>query len=287
MHRLKRSSPTALTFLIAACSAPPGDGSAAVPLALAEFDLELRAHWEPLRDTVYHFDEKPLLRSLAPARATARYDASSFRPLLPAGPVAVGDVWPVDMAHVLPFLRQLHPGATAEMHHDGGTGIGAPGAFACLRACDAHRAEIELRAHADFRIGGDESTGSASWFTPAQFAGRMEIDRRRGVVTAFALGVPDAHANVDVNLSTDEGTMADIGRVPRMEVVGGEFVATAAGSAGSRLDDAAAERLLARQFYPFADVEWRELAPALAEARRRGKPMHVVALFGSLLDESC
>jgi hypothetical protein len=49
----------------------------------------------------------------------------------------------------------------------------------------------------------------------------------------------------------------------------------------------AARDILARRFYPLAEIEWLGLEAALARARATDKPLHVVALFGSLLDESC
>lgn len=268
----------------AAPDGPARDGPAT--LALGEGSLELRAAWETLTDTVYGFEQRPLVRDLRPAVERARYDAARFRPLLPAGPVAVGDTWRIDVDSMLPFLRQLHAGATGELHHDGGFGLGAHGAFACLAALDEGFAEIRLRVHADFLIDGDGGRPTSSWFTPAQFAGRFAIDRRRSTVVAFELAVPQQGANVDVNVADGKGGVsADIGRVPRMELRGGAFPELAATAA--RLAPEAAADLLARQFYPFAALDWLDLPAARAESRATGKPLHVIALFGSLMDESC
>jgi len=55
----------------------------------------------------------------------------------------------------------------------------------------------------------------------------------------------------------------------------------------ARLDTAIVQQRLAERFYPFAAIDWLELPAALAASRATGKPMHVVLLFGSLLDESC
>ncbi|TAH35219.1 MAG: hypothetical protein EYC70_13350 [Planctomycetota bacterium] len=251
-----------------------------------DFSLELAASWERLTDTVYGFEKRyPLVRDLAPAAERARYGAERFAPLLPPPGAAVGDVWRLDIADLLPFLRQLHPGATAEMHHDGGFGLAAPGGWACLRVLDGARAEVLLRVHADFLIDGDGTRTTSSWFTPAQFRGRLVLDRERGEVLAFELGVPAQSANVDVNIAEEGGISADIGRVPRMELRGGEFPDYS--PAAAQIEESAAEDLLARKFYPFAEIEWLDLPSALARSKETGKPLHVLALFGSLMDESC
>lgn len=250
----------------------------------ADFTLEMEAAWEPLTDTVYKFEQQfELVKNLAPAAERRSYAASDFRPLLPPGPVKPGDVWPVDPRDVLVFLRQLHPGATERLHH-GPAGITAPGGWACLRALHPTQAEILLRVHAEFVIDGDGEIGS-SYLTPAQFEGRMVIDRERGVVSAFQLAVPDQSANVDFNIHEDDGVTCDIGRFPRMEVRGGTFEEAPEGGRQIPLEEA--RDALANRFYPFADVGWMELPDALEESRSTGKPLHVIALFGSLTDESC
>jgi hypothetical protein len=257
---------------------------APVRLSLRECSLELRATWETLTDTVYGFERKyPLVRDLVPAAERVHYDAGDFRPFLPEKAVAVGDTWRVDARAALPFLRQFHPGATVELHHDSGLGLAAHGGWACLRRLDETHAEVMLRVHAEFLIAGDGNRPNSSWFTPAQFRGRMLIERQEGAVVAFELSVPQQSANVDVNIGDEGGISADIGRIPRMELSGGVFPPSGAGGISER----EAEGLLERRFYPFAEIDWLDLAAARAESRATGKPLHVVALFGSLMDESC
>lgn len=252
---------------------------------LREFMLELNAVWERLTDTVYKFEEQyPLIRDLAPAMERASYDSASFLPFLPEHPVGLGEVWKIDAEAALPFLRQFHPGATAGLHHDNGTGLGAPGGWACLRALSPKYAEVFLRVHAEFVLEGSGAMHDSSWFTPAQFRGRMVLDRERRQVVAFELAVPAQSANVDVNVRDGEHIVADIGRIPRMELRGGEFPAS---SQVKEISVEEASQLLARRFYPFAELEWLDLRAALAKSRETGKPMHILALFGSLLDESC
>jgi hypothetical protein len=226
------------------------------------------------------------VQKLAPAMARQHHDTAAFRVFLPDEPVAVGDTWRVDVREALPLLRQLHAGATDEMHHDtGGFGVAAAGGFACLRALDDEHAEIQLRLHADFRIDGDGTRRGSSWFTPAQFKGRLVIDRRRKTPVAFELGVPQQSANVDVNIATAGGLIADIGRVPRLELRGGMSPVLA--DDATAIDEQDAAHRLAERFYPFAALDWQDLAAARATSLATNKPLHVIALFGSLLDESC
>ncbi len=272
-----------LSLLVVTVAAKAQDVPSWLPLR--ECSLELAAHWEPLTDTTYAFEKRALVRDLAPAAARASYAAEAFRPFLPPAEVTVGASWKVDAAAVLPFLRQLHAGATTVLHHDGGMGIGAHGAWASLRVLDESGAELMLRAHAEFLIAGDGSTNQSSWFTPAQFRGRLWLDRRSGHVTAFELAVPRSRANVDINLAEPDGTSCDIGSVPRLQLVGGTFPEPAASAL--QISERAAERILERRFYPFAELDWLDLPAARAASLATGKPLHVVALFGSLPDESC
>jgi len=277
----------ALLLLLAALAQDPPATAPADGLGLRDSRLELLASSEPLTGTTYQFEhEFPLLGGFAPATARASYGADAFRPFLPPERAPeVGQVWRLDATDALPFLRQIHPGATAALHHDLGAGTAAPGAWACLRALDAQHAEVLFRVHAEFLLEGDGAPERSTWLTPAQFRGRMAIDRARGTVVGFELSLPDAPANVDMNVATAQGVLADIGRIPRLEVEGGSFPTFAPDA--SQVDDSEAEALLARKFYPFAEVEWLDLPAARAASLATGKPLHVVALFGSLTDESC
>lgn len=258
-----------------------------------DFTIELEAHWEPLTDTVYKFERRyALYQNWKPAAKRASYSAADFRPFLPppGSSVAIGDTWRLDAEDFLPFLRQFHPGATDELHHGlykgQSTGVSAPGAWACLRSLGPRHAEVLMRVHAEFVLEGDGTPGETSWLTPAQFEGRMVIDRRRGTVTAFRLALPDQSANVDLNVAAYGGTSADIGRIPRMELVGGGALPdTTAGADEISLDDT--RRRLARKFYRFADIDWLTLEEGLAQSKATGRPLHVLLLFGSLTDESC
>lgn len=252
--------------------------------------VELDAACEPLTDSVYGFAQRfRWIAALQPVAKRRRYESAQFRPFLPTKPVAVGDVWRVDAKAVLPFLRQLHAGATETLHHGAGplAGISAPGTWACLRAVSDTHAEVLLRAHAEFVLQGDGTMGKSSWMTPGQFEGRLWIDRRKREVVAFELALPQRNANVDFNVMSGQGSFsADIGRIPRLELKSPAAVERPARFASERsLGDARLR--LRRKFYPFARVSWRTLEDAWKHASARGKPMHVIALFGTLDDESC
>jgi hypothetical protein len=243
--------------------------------------LELEARIEPLTDMVHGLERNhPEIVVSAPCVARDRYDVDHFRRLLPPHGVEVGEIWPIDPKALLPFLRQVIPGATDELHHGP---VGAPGAFACLRFASEETAEIVLRAHVEFRYQAGHPATDV-WLTPSQFRGRLGIDRRAGTVRAFELLVPDARANVDVNVRVEEMMIADIGRIPCLELRSGELPDD--GDHGG-LSLAQAEARLARRFYAAAELEWLELPAALARARASGKPLHVLTMFGSLFDESC
>lgn len=250
--------------------------------------LELTAFWEQLTATLYKFElEHDLCKDFQPARVNKEYDAEAFRPFLPATAVALGEVWQLDPKSVLPFLKQLHPGATDTLHHGRGSGVAAPGAWAILRALSADRAEVLMRFHVDFLLDGDGSSTSSSWLTPAQFEGRLLVDLVGDAVIGCQIGLPDGSANVDINIRTEHGMSADIGRIPRMELTGGEPLLAGAAASVGQVPLEEARLTLAQQFYPSAEVEWFELEEALAHSRESGKPMHIIALFGSLTDESC
>ncbi len=264
-----------------------GGESPRIQLALAsDAALELDAFWEPCRESKYGlFEESEPLRDVRPAEKRRRHVSEEFAAFLPREPVGVGDVWEVDAAAVLPFLRQFHGGARAELHHGFGA---APGAYACLRAADPRRAEVLFRAHAEFELENGVR------YTPAQFEGRVVLDHVADKLVSFQLALPSRNPNVDVNVPMEfadspEGprrrrNAADIGWVPRMELVGGE---PAPVESTKSISDDDARALLAGRFYAFAAIEWRSFDEAVLRARELGKPLHVVVLFGALDDESC
>ncbi len=254
--------------------------------APGESGLEVRAYWEPFAESRGKFaDTWDELRTLKPAHATKTYPAEDFQDVLPKEGAAVGDVWELDGERLLPFLKQFHTGATLKLHHDF---VAAPGAFACLRARDDRHDEVVFRLHAEIVLS------DKSFYTPAQFAGRVLFDRTTRQVKYFRCHLPPRNTNVDVNRFTppkEEGgppmLMADIGYAPRMELVGGDEALAAGFKGKEAIQPQEAERKLARRFYKFSEINWQPWDEAVAESARTGKPLHVVALFGALDDESC
>jgi hypothetical protein len=150
---------------------------------------------------------------------------------------------------------------------------------------DDNHAEIVMRVHADILLEGDGQPNASSWFTPGQFRGRVVVDRRSGRVVYFDLKVPAQRANVDINIHVAGSVIADIGRIPRMELVGGDLPEYS--SNARQIEAVAADKILAARFYPFHAIGWQDLAAAHTQSKATGKPLHVVALFVSLDDESC
>jgi hypothetical protein len=286
---VRRALPNLLGALVAAASVPLGPGQEAdagerhLPELAGSAALELEAHWEPCRESLYGvFDETPVLRAPRPAVPRLRHEAAAFRPFLPSQPVALGEPWRVDSAAVLAFLRQFHPGAAVRARFFGGE---VPGTFALLRAVAPDAFEILLRAHAVLHLDGGVI------YKPAQFEGRLVLGRD-GTLRAFTLALPSRDTNVDVNVplgdhETDAppaAVLADIGWVPRMELTSGTHEVPAW---TREVADDDARRALRRAFYRFAALDWLPFDEAVLAARARKKPLHVVLLFGCLDDDSC
>lgn len=253
-----------------------------------------------------------------PAYAVLPYEWDDVAPLLPEPGTEPGDVWSVDPELLLVFLRQLHPSATARMHHychtvqlehldpqvqfmPGEEGLvdvaslraagvetfemvapDAPmGAFGTL-VRDGKTIELLLRVHAEFEL-----QPKSVYYTPAQFEVRLAVDPSTRQVAFFSLEVPDRDTNVDVNVVTTDADgrsygQADIGHVPQLGL------RTKRGAPEWPKEELEAARLrLAKAFYPSARIEWKPLEEAWLAARENDRPLQVLLLFGTLDDESC
>ena len=82
-------------------------------------------------------------------------------------------------------------------------------------------------------------------------------------------------------------TAADIGNVPRMELVGGKPYTRQQHRWSKAISEVKTKKLLAKKFYVFEQIDWAPLKVALAKSQQMVKPLHVVILFGALADESC
>ncbi|HEX6884520.1 MAG TPA: hypothetical protein VF530_14180 [Planctomycetota bacterium] len=267
--------PTLLLALPLLLQAPEPERLSVVLDPAASVTLE--AAWAPCRRSKYGlFARTEVLRTPAPAEARRTYPAAELAPFLPPGPVALGEVWPVPREAILPFLRQLHASARAELEY------GEPGTFACLRAVGPRRIELLFRAHAEFWLTPEVL------YRPAQFEGRLLLDRERGTPLSLSIVLPDRDTNVDVNVRPKGGAggAADIGHVPELALVSPAPPGLAP-PWEHELTDADARRRLARAFYPLARLEWLPFEEALTRASASERSVLVIVLFGTLDDESC
>jgi len=242
----------------------------------AESALDLQAFWEPCVQSRFGvFDATPALHAPVPARATAHYGADAFRAFVPHEPVALGEVWKVEESAALTFLRQFHEGATEKGRERGEV----PGTYACLRAISDDAFEILLRVHAVFDLGD-------VLFKPAQFEGRLVVDRASGTLRSFRLELPSRNPNVDASRrgNSHRPPRADIGWMPRMELSSEQSPAVT-WSHEVPLEEA--RTALRRAFYEFASLDWLPLDEALRTARETQKPLHLMVLLGALDDDSC
>ncbi len=272
-------------------SATARAGSVAAPEGVSEEpDIQVSAYWEPFGQSKYHLEDSwPELKGLKPVAERVAYSRDDFAVFVPPPDAEVGDIWSLEESGVLQFLRQFHSGATLRLHH----GFGAyEGAKACLAGIEDQYLDVHLRIHAEFVLSDGRST-----LTPAQFRGRVVFERDEERPQFFRLYLPVRKTNVDVNWfrpstadgkSTDGTTFyADIGLVPRMELVGGQESSIAEIAWSESISEAATAQSLARHFYEFAEIPWLPFDLAVAESQKSGKPLHVIVLFGALDDESC
>lgn len=261
---------------------------------------QVQAYWDPIADTSLGLpDHSPkhavLFKNLSPAHVSQEYEVDAFKAFLPKGSVPVGHVWDLDMNEVLPFLRQFHPGATAEMHINPGgegaieifgrritlikVGLESEGAFACLRALSPTHAEIVFRIHAEFQL--DEE--ARAYFTPAQFTGRLILNRNNGTIRDFWLHLPPRNTNVDINAFGG----ADMVYVPRMELIAQNINDQHDIVWETSMTEADAKSALETAFYKFSEIERFSIEEAVAQAQVENRPIHVVLTWGVFDDESC
>ena len=255
----------------------------------------LVAEWSPFSSSqvgLYLQEEGGLADVLdpGPAQRSATYTWADVAALLPPEETALGEVWAPDAAPVVELLRQLHPSATARLHHhyppldqDGEENaaalVGAPLGVLATMLEDGPVIDILLRSHVQFRL-----RDGTVYFTPAQFEGRLVVDPAERRVLALHLALPDRNTNVDINVDNpdEEFDEVDIGHVPRL----GLWTASAP-PARDATTLATARGRLRCDFYTFALIDWMELPDAHDICWQSGELLHVIVLFGTLDDESC
>ncbi len=230
----------------------------------------------PVEYTQYNFHvEWDELANFRVAEPEKQYPTSVFQAFLPSEAVSVGECWEIQEEGVLTLLKQLHPNPRLKLTIDSGD---SRGLWACLRADNDELAEIVFRVHAEFIMARGK-------FTPSQFTGHLVIDRLQERVVSFKMYVPPTTLNFDAGWTRDEGTAAEIGFCPKMELCAGtqphdvEFTAS--------ITEEEAERALSSRFYKFQKINWVSLEEALEMAPAQGKPIHVISVDGPLFDEGC
>ena len=153
------------------------------------------------------------------------------------------------------------------------------GGFASLRALSSNYAEIVFRIHAEFLLDAEAS----AYFTPAQFTGRLILNRNSGTIREFWLYLPPRNTNVDINAFN----AADMVFVPRMELIGqnaddqGDIVWE------TGITEEEAKSMLAAAFYKSAEIERYPIDEVIAQAQAKDRPIHVLMTWGVFDDESC
>ncbi len=264
--------------------------------------VQVRADWEPIANTANHLHQpteekfnrakaqwpKPVdlaweealeLFNPKPVHSLQDYNTTDFQVFLPSSTANVGDVWDLDPAGVLPFLRQFHPGATMKMPRYGSIPAGQTNAKACLRALSPEYADIAFRIHANFTL--DASIDA--YFMPAQFAGHLVIDLNSGTICQFRLSLPTRNSNVAIGAFRNH----DLAFVPHMALCSVSDPGLQATGWRAAITMEEAREKLASTFYKFTEIVWTPIDDAVELAKASNRPIHAVLLFGVLDDESC
>ena len=263
--------------------------------------VQVQAHWDPIVDATYNLHQlteeqfarrkvrypelvnmewKQALElfNTKPAYPLKDYRATDFQVFLPPSTAKVGDVWELDSEGILRFLRQFHPGAETEISIFSHRTPKSDGAKACLRAISPSYAEIVLRIHAQFVL---DAPGVR--LLPAQFAGRLVLNRKEGVIVEFSLSLPARNSNVDVNAFR----AADMAFIPRMELSTSSSTPVREIAWETTITEEEARKKLAAAFYKFAKIAWTPIEETVELAKATNRPIHALVLFGALDDESC
>lgn len=272
------------------------------PLLHGRTKLELTAHWAPVGNgqhvsEMLAADESQYFQDLKVADKQHVYTERDFSAFLPETLTSVGQIWPLDPDKVVHLLRQFHPSPSMHLVSQGRR-VGPDGAFAVLRAVSSSYLDVVFRIHTEFDVSPKTWTGSRKveqmWYTPGYFSGHMIVNREKGTVEFFRLGLPtDKTLNVHLTVGRQGRTTLpridahDIVRVDRMELLGGNNEEAAKATWEEMITSAAAEQRLQRVFYKFTEIHWVPFGQALAAARDGNKPLFVMVLWGALDDQSC
>ncbi|MDE0399324.1 MAG: hypothetical protein OXL96_16125 [Candidatus Poribacteria bacterium] len=244
-------------------------------------EISVTGYIAPIENTGSNFHvEWDALANLRVAEPEKQHPTSVFQSFLPNKPVAVGELWALDVRGVLALLKQLHPKPNLFLHINAGDSYGL---WACLRAYNDQYADIVFRIHAEFRL-------EDGWFTPSQFTGHLVVDRSREKVAFFEMYVPEGVINFDVNWKQDKNDShfhTTTGYCSTIELRAGNQDILRSIQFTASVTQAAAERALIHKFYRSERINWVPPEQALAQAEAQQKPIHAVSIDGPLVDESC
>ena len=277
--------------LLAGAEAPTERHGSQITLTCAEAArLDVTAFWKPIEPSQPAFKAWSELSDFQPARRVHQYTGKDFASFLPPTPVKVGDIWAVNTAGALNFMKQFHPGAT---HEIGGNGDSPEGGIAILASYNDQLAVVLARFNGKFVL-------KEGWLTPGQFQCTLVLDRDTKQIRYFKCHVPVAAVNFDAGRTITDGDVGgvpidpknppvatDAGVLPQMELRGGDEAVLKGQEWDAALSHAEAFDLLERRLYPFRKIDWVPFHEALALSKKTGKPLHVVTFDGHLCDESC
>ncbi|MBI3412014.1 MAG: hypothetical protein HY040_27095 [Planctomycetes bacterium] len=269
------------------------------PILFGQTRLEVTAYWTPpgrsgvILDNPVHKWMYSLFASPMLARPQQTYNERDFSAFLPQAVSDVGQIWALDAERIAEFLKQFHPRPQAHLVAPGRR-AGPDGAFAMLRAMSPSHLDIVFRLHAEFEItpenGVPMPAGCAVYYTPASFSGSVLVNRQKGTVEYFRLGVPtDKTLNVHLTVTDGDHHQAphDIVRVERLELLGGGREIPESRRWDTELPLADASARLARVYYRSQQINWVPFDHVLEVSQSEKRPIFAVLLWGSLDDQSC
>jgi hypothetical protein len=269
------------------------------PLLHGQTRLDVKAEWTQIGEGLTYHRMAPKavyawFTGLHPARTQQTYTEHDFSAFLPTSVSEVGQIWALDAAKIVKFLRQFHPHASMHLVAPGRR-AGPEGAFGILRAVSSTHLDIAFRIHAEVYVTPDDwnpGRPMPAWYTPAYFFGQILVNKETGQVDFFQLGLPNDKAlNVFLSVIIAEkgdGILApDVVPVDRMELTGGNGKLASTIPWTTELTPAEVRSRLAKVFYKFMEIEWVPFDQVLTRARNRNRPIYAVVSWGSTDDQSC
>ena len=211
------------------------------------------------------------------------YRAGQFSAFLPPDEDldSVGRMWTVDLPKVELFLEQLDPRVATQVRSVGRL-AGPDGGVALLTGSSPSHAEITFRIHAELQLK------AGVFYTPAHFSGRLIVNKQKGTIEHFRLGIPQTSTlNVTLTVVLPAEALIDIVHVERMEVRTEDETSVERVEWTNRLGLTEAEAQLKQAFYKFMEIHWVPTTQAVVMAQQQDKPILAVVLWGGLDEQSC